>query len=294
IKQLEFQLADEPVLGNWRITVWNNNVTESETFEVKEYVLPKYDVTIKFPPYVLANEEIISVEVCTKYTYGKPVKGILKLNASLERYSYSRDKTPVLQETIEIDGCYNYTLNISRIEPDNVYRYRRIMVVANVIEEGTDVQRNATEYLQRQYLPLNLNFNTDQNYRQYYKPGLPYNGRLKVTNPDDSPAAGEPIEICATVSRKRIIFGWLANKKVKYCSNYTSDYKGFIKYTLAPQSTDAESVQLEVKKFQNSYLEDYAVSNKAKTLENLSIVDLLIKKMALSHLAGPLAKTCQI
>ncbi|GBN97171.1 Murinoglobulin-2 [Araneus ventricosus] len=66
IKQLEFQLADEPVLGNWRITVWNNNVTESETFEVKEYVLPKYDVTIKFPPYVLANEEIISVEVCTK------------------------------------------------------------------------------------------------------------------------------------------------------------------------------------------------------------------------------------
>ncbi|XP_055930370.1 alpha-1-inhibitor 3-like isoform X3 [Argiope bruennichi] len=247
IQQMQFPLADEPVLGNWRITVSNKNATESQTFEVKEYVLPKYDVTIKFPPFVLANAEKFDVEICAKYTYGKPVKGILNLNTSLERYSYSRDKTPVLQESIKIDGCYNYTVNISLIEPDNVYRYRRIMVVANVVEDGTGVQKNATEYLQRQYSPLNLNFNTEQNYRQYYKPGLPYNGKLKVTNPDDSPAAGEPVEICATISRKRIILGWLANKKVKYCSNYTSDDNGYIKYTLARQSTDAESVQLEAK-----------------------------------------------
>ncbi|CAL1263347.1 unnamed protein product [Larinioides sclopetarius] len=247
IMQMSFTLADEPPLGNWRIIVWNNNVTESQTFEVKEYVLPKYDVTIKFPPFVLANAETIPVEICAKYTYGKPVKGMLNLKASLETYSYSRDKTPVFEKSIEIDGCYNHTLNISLIEPDNVYRYRRIMLKASVVEDGTDVQRNATEYLQRQYLPLNLNFNTDQNYRQYFKPGLPYNGRLKVTNPDDSPAPEEAIEICATVSRKRIIFGWLANKKVKYCSNYTSDNNGFIKYTLSPQSTDAESVQLEAK-----------------------------------------------
>ncbi|GFX13478.1 murinoglobulin-1 [Trichonephila clavipes] len=247
IKQLQFPLADEPVLGSWRITVTTKNESESTTFDVKEYVLPKFDVKIKFPSFVLANAETIPIEVCAKYTYGKPVVGTLNLNVSLETYSYSRDKTPVLEETIKLDGCYNYTLNVSLIEPGKSYRYRRIMAFANVIEEGTGVQRNETQYLQRQYSPLNLNFNTDQNHRQYYKPGLPYTGRLKVTNPDDSPAVGEDIEICATVSRARVIASWSATKQVKFCSNYTSDDDGYIKYALEPQNVDSTSIQLDAR-----------------------------------------------
>lgn len=247
VKQMQFPLADEPVLGSWRITVTDKNETESTTFDVKEYVLPKFDVKITFPSFVLANAETVPIEVCAKYTYGKPVIGTLNLNVSLETYSYSRDKTPVLEESIKLDGCYKYILNVSLIEPGNSYRYRRIMAVANVIEDGTGVQRNETQYLQRQYSPLNLNFNTDQNNRQYYKPGLPYTGKLKVTNPDDSPAADEPIEICATVSRKRVIVGWLASKKVKFCSNYTSDANGYIKYALEPQNTDSTSIQLDAR-----------------------------------------------
>ncbi|GFR23611.1 murinoglobulin-1 [Trichonephila clavata] len=247
IQQLQFPLADEPVLGSWRITVSTKNETESTTFEVKEYVLPKFDVKIKFPSFVLANAEEIPIEVCAKYTYGKPVVGTLNLNVSLETYSYSRDKTPVLEESIKLDGCYKYILNVSLIEPGRSYRYRRIMAVANVIEEGTGVQRNETQYLQRQYSPLNLNFNTDQNHRQYYKPGLPYTGRLKVTNPDDSPAVGEPIEICAIVSRARVIASWSATKQVKFCSNYTSDENGYIKYALEPQNVDSTSIQLDAR-----------------------------------------------
>ncbi|GFS48629.1 murinoglobulin-1 [Nephila pilipes] len=247
VKQMQFPLADEPVLGNWKITVTTKNDTESTTFDVKEYVLPKFDLKIKFPSYVLANAESIPIEVCAKYTYGKNVVGTLNLNVSLETYSYSRDKIPVLEESVKLDGCFNYTINVSKIEPGSSYRYRRIMTVANVIEEGTGVQRNETQYLQRQYSPLYLDFNTDQNHRQYYKPGLPYTGRLRVTNPDESPAEGECIEICATVSKHRVIANWDANKKIKYCSNYTSDAKGYIKYALEPQNTDTTSIQLDAR-----------------------------------------------
>ncbi|GIY49716.1 murinoglobulin-1 [Caerostris extrusa] len=245
LAQREFPLSDEPNLGTWRITVSTKDDSESTSFEVKEYVLPKYEVSIKFPPYVLANAEKITVEICAKYTYGKPVVGILNLNVSLEKYSYSRDKSPVVQESVKLDGCFNYTINVSSIEPDSVYRYRRIVVIANVIEDGTEVQRNETQYLQRQYMPLNLNFQSDQ--RQYFKPGLPYTGKLTVTYPDDTPAGCEPIEICCTISKERVIAGWKATKKIKICKNYTSDDSGNIKYVIGALSTDTTSVMIDAK-----------------------------------------------
>ncbi|GIY82567.1 alpha-1-inhibitor 3, partial [Caerostris extrusa] len=215
--QLKFLLADEPVKGSWRITVSSGKDTESTTFDVKEYRLPKFEVSINFPSFVLRNAKMIPVSVCAKYTYGKPVVGKLNLNTSLEIYSYqsSYDMTPILQQSVDLNGCYNYTVNVSQIDPKGYYTYRRIMVKANVIEKGTGVQINKTEYLQRSYSPLKLGFNTEENHGKFFKPGLPYRGKLTVSNPDDTPAAGESIEICADISRKRKIDIWLASRNAR-------------------------------------------------------------------------------
>ncbi|KAF8794903.1 Murinoglobulin-1 like protein [Argiope bruennichi] len=247
IVQKEFPLADEPVHGTWRITVKSDQDTESTTFDVKEYKLPKFSVSIKFPSFVLENAESIPISVCAEYTYGEPVKGILNVNTSLEMYSYesSYSRTPILQDSVQLDGCYNYTVQVSSIDPDGNHRYKRVMVKANVVEQGTGTQINDTQYLSRSYSPLKLDFNTGENQGEFYKPGLPYNGKLKVTNPDDTPAPGEPIEICATVTRKRVIDNWLSTRKTKYCSNYTSDANGIIKFTIIPQNVDSVSIDLD-------------------------------------------------
>ncbi|XP_055924186.1 alpha-2-macroglobulin-like [Argiope bruennichi] len=246
ITQNEFPLADEPVQGTWRITVNKDKDSQTTTFDVKEYKLPKFEVSIKFPPYVLENADSIPVSVCAQYTYGKPVQAHLNLNTSLEMYAYESSyyRTPILQNSLEIDGCYNYTINVTEIDPKRNNNYKRVQVSANVIEDETGVEVNKTEYLDRSYTPLNLDFNVDSNHGQYYKPGLPYNGKLKVTHPDNTPAPGQPIEICATVSRKRIIDTWLATKEVKYCKNYTSDANGYVKYALVPQNFDSTSINL--------------------------------------------------
>ncbi|GIY63382.1 MG4 domain-containing protein [Caerostris extrusa] len=118
------------------------------------------------------------------------------------------------------------------------------MVKANVIEQGTGVQINKTEYLQRSYSPLKLDFNTQENHGKFFKPGLPYRGKLKVSNPDNTPAAEESIEICADISRKRKIDIWLASREVRNCKNYTSDIDGIIKFALPPQNVDTVSVKL--------------------------------------------------
>ncbi|GIY10889.1 alpha-1-macroglobulin [Caerostris darwini] len=247
--QKKFLLADEPVKGSWRITVSSGKDTESTTFDVKEYRLPKFEVSINFPSFVLRNAKMIPVSVCAKYTYGKPVVGKLNLNTSLEIYSYqsSYDMTPILQQSVDLNGCYNYTVNVSQIDPKGYYTYRRIMVKANVIEKGTGIQINKTEYLQRSYSPLKLGFNTEENHGKFFKPGLPYRGKLTVSNPDGTPAAGESIEICADISRKRKIDIWLASREVRNCKNFTSDIKGIIKYVVGPQNADTVSVKLNAR-----------------------------------------------
>ncbi|GBM38064.1 hypothetical protein AVEN_60169-1, partial [Araneus ventricosus] len=205
-----------------------------------------------------------------RYTYGEPVKATLNLNTSLEMYSYesSYSRTPVLQDSIQLDGCYNYTVQVSTIDPHGNHRYKRVMVKANVVEDGTGVQMNKTEYLSRSYSPLKLDFNTGENQGEFYKPGLPYNGKLKVTNPDDTPAFGEPIEICATVSRKRVIENWLSTRKTKYCSNYTSDENGYIKFTIVPQNVDSVSIDLDAKSLQ--YTRDNSDLDQPTDFANLS------------------------
>ncbi|KAF8794906.1 CD109 antigen like protein [Argiope bruennichi] len=243
INQMEFPLADEPVQGPWRITVSKDKDSQSTSFDVKEYKLPKFEVKINFPSFVLKNADTIPVSVCAEYTYGEPVQAHLNLNTSLEMYAYesSYSRTPVLQNSLEIDGCYNYTINVTEIDPKRDHSYKRIKNLKYFFHL---IQMSATQYLSRSYSPLNMDFNVNGDHGKYYKPGLPYNGKLKVTNPDNSPASGEPVEICATVSRKRIIDTWLANKQVKFCKNYTSNEDGYIKFTILPQNVDSVSINL--------------------------------------------------
>lgn len=70
--------------------------------------------------------------------------------------------------------------------------------------------------------------------------------QLKVTHPDNTPAEDEPIQICYTVTRERILSTWWASKKVKFCRNYTSDEDGNIDFIIPPQSTDSVGISCEV------------------------------------------------
>ncbi|KAK3746400.1 hypothetical protein QZH41_018213, partial [Actinostola sp. cb2023] len=49
----DFPLSSQPVMGSWKVMVEANGEKSTKTFEVKEYVLPKFDVSVTLPPYVL-------------------------------------------------------------------------------------------------------------------------------------------------------------------------------------------------------------------------------------------------
>ncbi|PVD20025.1 hypothetical protein C0Q70_20519 [Pomacea canaliculata] len=195
IASLEFQLISEPKLGSWFITVTVDGEETKQGFEVAEYVLPRFEVNIQSQSYFTPTTEFIEGNVCAKYTYGKPVKGFLTLNFCARGYS-SFDQNCAVKYT-EIEGCYNYSVNISEVLSHYGFSYGRYFTIeASVREADTGVQVNKTIDGPRMATEqLKISFSDSSN--NYFKPGLPVFGRVKVEKADGSPAPGEEILIAA-------------------------------------------------------------------------------------------------
>lgn len=188
---LSFQLADEPEEGFYNIHVKGpDGRTNTNSFKVEEYVLPRFEVTMTPPKYVLASDEKFVFTVCAKYTFGQPVKG----NVTFELNNDQRRKCRVeAQRNESITGCKDFEITAEemRITDCNVYNLR---ASAMVEEDGTGVVLGAGT--SASVLRTAVTFETvyEDNYK---KPNLPYTLKVKAVWPDKSPAAGVPVEVCA-------------------------------------------------------------------------------------------------
>ncbi|NXY41720.1 A2MG protein, partial [Ceuthmochares aereus] len=76
--QLFFNLSSEPMQGTYAVVVQKaSGKTIQHHFSVEEYVLPKFEVTVKMPKVITILDEKLKVTVCGRYTFGKPVPGLV-------------------------------------------------------------------------------------------------------------------------------------------------------------------------------------------------------------------------
>uniref|UniRef100_A0A9J7XEH4 Uncharacterized protein n=2 Tax=Cyprinus carpio TaxID=7962 RepID=A0A9J7XEH4_CYPCA len=108
ILDLSHSMSPEAAQGFYMITAWDDkNQKISHTFEIKEYVLPKYEVNIDFPSIITSQEEEVTLKVCAKYTYGKPVLGSVIAEVcgqSYDYYDWRPDSDP--------DVCKKYSMMV--------------------------------------------------------------------------------------------------------------------------------------------------------------------------------------
>ena len=66
--ELEMPLSEEPNLGIWKIIVIENDSNDPNQieFEVKKYVLPKFEVTMNHYEKIQLDEKSVNVTVCAK------------------------------------------------------------------------------------------------------------------------------------------------------------------------------------------------------------------------------------
>ncbi|XP_042884512.1 alpha-1-inhibitor 3-like isoform X2 [Penaeus japonicus] len=188
---LSLQLADEPEEGSYTIHVKGaDGRSNTNRFKVEEYVLPRFEVKMTPPKYVLASDEKFVFSVCAKYTFGQPVKG----NVTFDVNNNQRKKCRVKVTREEpITGCKDFevTAEEMRITDCNVYNLR---ASATVEEEGTGVTMNAGSSANVVRTAVRFEAIYEDNYK---KPNLPYTLKIKANLPDNTPAAGVPVEVCA-------------------------------------------------------------------------------------------------
>uniref|UniRef100_A0A8B9TBW4 Alpha-2-macroglobulin-like protein 1 n=1 Tax=Anas platyrhynchos TaxID=8839 RepID=A0A8B9TBW4_ANAPL len=142
IVDLSLPLAAEPALGTYTIEVEGR----TRSFSVEEYVLPKFEVTIDIPSTVLEKDEKFLVEICGRYTYGKPVQG--KVQATVcrpflfGRVIYVPEQSSPSTNCIEVGGQVSKAGSMGDIlmtsfSQTNGRLQKRVRVKASLVEEGT-------------------------------------------------------------------------------------------------------------------------------------------------------------
>ncbi|KGL92311.1 Alpha-2-macroglobulin-like 1, partial [Charadrius vociferus] len=192
IVDLSLPLAAEPALGTYVIEVEGKR----HSFSVEEYVLPKFEVTINLPAAVLEKDKKIQVEICGRYTYGKPVQG--KVQASLCQrvrvlygpYTDSLNCMEVSGQT-EKNGCFSKEFLLIDFNQTGSAFQKQFQVQASLVEDGTGLEQKNTKSCE--ILPETFTV-TFENTDDFYKPGIPYTGTMVLTG-----AAG------ATLPQKQLL-----------------------------------------------------------------------------------------
>ncbi|XP_055938471.1 pregnancy zone protein-like isoform X2 [Argiope bruennichi] len=248
IVQMELPLSNEPSLGTWKIGAVINQVNSYQTFEVEKYVLPKFEVKVKPPPFVMADADIIPVEVCAWYTYGKKVDGTFKVKVTYKQYPWEKKNhaIPSIKYSGLISGCEIINIHTLDILMQTLnFGYRTLLFSAKITENGTGTEGNASASLGITHSPLELTFLGSKSGMDYFKPGLPYFGQLLVTRPDGIPVANEKIEICAHYFDQVGSDYVSSQPKERRCQLFTSSKEGLIHFSIAPMPSDILRISLE-------------------------------------------------
>lgn len=164
-----------------------------------QYILPKFEVTVRPPPFITTKENL-PILVEAKYTYGKGVAG--KVAVVVEpRYPPWRPETdedgrvteaPVYKierTTTLLNGKATVTFdNGELLKHGLLHEYSEIKVTAKVVEGLTGVERNGTASLYSYAHAVKLEV---EKMGDSYKPGLPYNVLVSLKYQDDTPVKAD-------------------------------------------------------------------------------------------------------
>uniref|UniRef100_A0A672KR65 Alpha-2-macroglobulin-like n=1 Tax=Sinocyclocheilus grahami TaxID=75366 RepID=A0A672KR65_SINGR len=232
ILERSYELNPESHQGVYRLKAYIGDRMISRDFEVKKYVLPKFEVTVTAPETVSIDDELMAVEVCGKYTYGQSVSGKswVKVCRDIPRYTYRRDKhSPICMKKT---GCAIHTLDISTFL-NSTYNDRlenSLHVEATVTEEGTEITMTKSETISLTY---EIGKCTLTDLPKTYEHGSVIEGKIKLSN-----FKGAPIQ--------NIVVYLLEGEtwSSKLLLNLTTDSDGLASFSLNTSSLPEKDINL--------------------------------------------------
>ncbi|KAM5262732.1 pregnancy zone protein-like [Ctenodactylus gundi] len=245
LTQLSFPLSDDPVLGTYKVTVTKESGKKTEhAFEVKKYVLPKFEVQVKMPKIIGLQDEEFEVSACGLYTYGKPVPGLVTINVCrrLEKdyCTYGKPYTQRIckefsSQQADNKGCVTQRVNTMAFQLRRKGHEMKIQVEATVREEGTGVELTGYGSCQITNILSKLKFTkVDSHYRR----GLPFYGQVLLVDEKDEPIPNRHVAVSVN--------------EVAYGSNFATDEHGLLDLSIDTTNLTAASLTITVTHKQNT------------------------------------------
>ncbi|KAJ8368236.1 hypothetical protein SKAU_G00082640 [Synaphobranchus kaupii] len=199
ILDLSMRMSPDATQGTHMIKAWNEKGNPaSHIFDIKEYVLPKYEVTVHLPSIITILDTQATMKVCGKYTYGKPVLGSVKAEVCRKPYRYywySRvGESPGICKTFSMTtdktGCATEIIDVTQFAL-NASRFEDLLSVQSEMEEyGTGVILKGSESLRITDAIATVTFEETP---QTYRPGIPFEGKIKATGPNSAPIKNDTV-----------------------------------------------------------------------------------------------------
>eukprot|EP00066_Takifugu_rubripes_P028718 XP_011617984.1 PREDICTED: complement C3-like isoform X1 [Takifugu rubripes] len=190
-----FKLTEIVSKGIWKVLVkFQSNPQETFTadFEVKEYVLPSFEVKIKSAtPFFYVDDKQLTVNIQATYLFGEEVDGVAfvvfgiysdskkSIPSSLQRAQITRGKGLA---TLKKENILQTFPTIEELVGNSIY----VAVIVQT-ENGGEMVEAELKNIQIVTSPYTIHFKKTP---KYFKPGITFDVTAEVLNPDKTPASG--------------------------------------------------------------------------------------------------------
>ncbi|CAM2109876.1 unnamed protein product [Caretta caretta] len=188
-----FHIPEHVSLGSWRIVTrfqsspWQPHSTE---FEVKEYELPSFDVLLTpTKKFFYLSDDSLTIAIESRYVFNEPVDGyaLVIFGVKTETQKIRLQKSLQRVEINDGEGQATLTGQVLREEFANPEELLNAFIFVNVtvFSSGGDMMQAENSEVKIVSTPYSIRFVRTPG---FFKPGMPFNFRVYVTNPDGSPA----------------------------------------------------------------------------------------------------------
>ncbi|XP_076583459.1 complement C3-like [Chaetodon auriga] len=197
----DYKLAEIVSLGLWKVVARFHNKPQqnfSAEFEVKEYVLPSFEVKLTLEsPFFYVDSQELKVDIKATYLFGEEVDGSAyavfgvmhernkrSLPSSLQRVQISSGTGEVKLKREHIMQTFP---NIVDLVGSSIF-----VAVGVLTESGSEMVEAELRGIKIVTSPYTILFKRTS---RYFKPGMSFDVAVEVLNPDGTPAQGVQVVV---------------------------------------------------------------------------------------------------
>ncbi|XP_060040075.1 LOW QUALITY PROTEIN: complement C3-like [Erinaceus europaeus] len=202
ILALSWNIPELVNMGQWKIRVHYEDAPQqifTAEFEVKEYVLPSFEVQVepKEKFYYVDDPKGLEVTITARFLYGKNVEGtafvLFGVQDGEQRISLSQSLTRVQIEDGSGQAVLKREVLLGGVRPSTAEALvgKSLYVSVTVIlHSGSDMVEAERSGIPIVTSPYQIHFTKTP---KFFKPAMPFDLMVYVTNPDGSPASRVPV-----------------------------------------------------------------------------------------------------